>query len=49
MENKAIEKARRTCEKIAYEHEVPVSSVVWAGNNKFVVVKCGVEYRIEAA
>lgn len=41
MHNKTIEKAQRDRAEIAVEYETPVSSVVWIGNNKYIVVKDG--------
>ncbi len=43
---KKIEKARKKSEKLAKKYGVPVSSVVWIGNNKYIVVKDGNEIRI---
>lgn len=43
---RAIEKARRDAEKIAESYNVPVSAVVWIGDNKYVVVKDGKQIRI---
>ena len=37
----SIEKAQRDKEQIAAEYGVPVSSVVWMGDNKYIVVKNG--------
>lgn len=44
--HKTIEKARRDCEELAREYAVSVSSVVWIGDNKYIVVKDGNEIRI---
>lgn len=41
-----IEKASKDRESLAKEYGVPVSSVVWIGDNKYIVVKEGREIRI---
>jgi hypothetical protein len=46
MENNAIEKAARDREALAASYGVPVSAVVWIGNNKYVVIKDGREIKI---
>ena len=43
---KPIEKAQRDRIAIANSYGVPVSSVVWIGDNKYIVVKEGREIRI---
>lgn len=43
---KAIEKAQKGCAELAKSYGVPVSVVVWMGNNKYIVVKDGQEIRI---
>lgn len=41
-----IEKATRDREELAKEYGVPTSSVVWIGDNKYIVIKDGREIRI---
>lgn len=36
-----IEKAKRDREELARSYNVPISAVVWIGNNKYIVVKDG--------
>lgn len=38
---KSIEKAQKDCEQLAKEYGVSRSAVVWAGDNKYIVVKDG--------
>lgn len=40
-EDKIIEKAKGTKEKLAKTYNVSTSSIVWAGGNIFVIVKDG--------
>ena len=44
MNNKAIEKAQRDAREL--EKEYPGSSVVWMGDNKYLIVKNGEVIRI---
>lgn len=46
MKNKVIEKAARDREELAAAYGVPVSAVVWIGNNKYIVIKDGREIKI---
>lgn len=46
MKNIAIEKAQRDCAELAREYNVSLSSVVWIGDNKYIVIKNGKEIRI---
>lgn len=46
MAEKAIEKAMKDKEELAAEYGVPVSAVVWIGDNKYIVVKDGREIYI---
>ncbi len=39
----AIEKAQRDKAQLAAKYNVPPSSVVWAGGNRYIVVKDGAE------
>lgn len=39
---KTIEKARKDKEEIAAQYNVPVTSVIWIGDNRYVVIKDGV-------
>ena len=41
-----IEKAQKSAEQIATKFSVPLSAVVWAGNNDFIVVNKGKEILI---
>lgn len=43
---KPIEKAVKDKEELAKSYDVPVSSVIWIGNNKYIVVKDGKQIRI---
>ena len=38
---KAILKAEKGREELAKEYDVPISAVVWLGDNKYAVVKDG--------
>lgn len=40
-----IEKAQRDKEELARSYEVPISAVVWIGDNKYIVIKDGEEIR----
>ena len=44
--HKIIDKAQKDRAKLAEEYGVSESSVVWLGDNKYIVVKNGVEIRI---
>lgn len=46
MKNKAIEKAMKTKNELAKEYNVSTSSIVWIGNNHYIIVKDGKEIRI---
>lgn len=41
-----IEKAQRDSQELAQSYDVPISAVVWIGDNKYIVVKDGEEIRI---
>ena len=43
---KPIAKAEKDKSELAKSYGVPVSSVVWIGNNKYIVVKDGKQIRI---
>ena len=43
---KAIEKAQRTKAQLAAEYSVPTTSIVWCGDNRYIVVKDGKEIKI---
>lgn len=43
MKNAAIEKAIKDKKELAKIYGVSISSVVWIGNNKYIVVKDGKE------
>ncbi len=40
---KLIEKARKRRDELSRGYDVPKSCIVWAGNNKYIVVKDGKE------
>lgn len=46
MKSKTIDKAAKDKEELARSYGVSVSSVIWLGNNKYIVVKNGKEIRI---
>lgn len=46
MKNVPIEKAQRDCEELAREYNVPRSSVIWIGDNKYIVIRNGETIRI---
>lgn len=39
--HKIIEKAQKDVQELAQKYGVPASSVVWMGDNKYIVVKDG--------
>lgn len=43
MKNVAIEKATKDKKELAKIYGVSVSSIVWIGNNKYIVIKDGKE------
>ena len=42
-----IEKAQKIAKQVAQKFSVPLSAVVWAGNNDFIVVDKGKEILIK--
>lgn len=46
MNNKVIENAQKAKEELAKLYGVPVSSIVWKGDNKYILVKNGKEYLV---
>lgn len=46
MKNIAIEKAIKDKEDLAKEYDVETSSIVWIGNNHYIIVKDSKEIRI---
>ena len=46
MKNVAIEKAVKDKVDLSKEYGVPTSSVVWMGDNHYIVVKDGEEIRV---
>lgn len=44
---KAIERASKATEELSKKYSVPTSSIVWIGNNNYIVVKDGKEIRIK--
>lgn len=43
MENAAIEKAIKDKKELAEMYGVSISSIVWIGNNKYIIIKDGKE------
>lgn len=43
MNDKVIEKAKKDKEELEKLYGVPVSSIVWKGDNKYIVIKDGKE------
>lgn len=41
-----VEKAKKDKEELAKSYDVPVTSIVWMGDNKYIVIKDGMEIRI---
>lgn len=41
-----IEKAKKDKRELANEYDVPISSIVWIGDNHYIVVKDGTEITI---
>ena len=46
MKNTAIEKAQKDRKELVQQYNVSYSSVVWCGDNKYIIVKNGKEIRI---
>ena len=46
MKNVAIEKAITDKAELAKQYDVSISSIVWIGDNKYIVVKDGKEIKI---
>lgn len=46
MKNVAIEKAIKDKVELAEQYNVSISSVIWCGDNKYIVIKDGKEIRI---
>ena len=46
MNDKVIEKVKKDKEELAKLYGVPVSSIVWKGDNKYIVIKDGKEILI---
>lgn len=46
MKNVALEKAIKDKQELAREYNVPVSAIVWIGDNHYIVVKDGKEIKI---
>lgn len=46
MNNKTIEKANKDKEELAKLYGVPVSAIVWKGDNKYTIVKNGKEVQV---
>lgn len=46
MKNVALEKAIKDKTELAMQYNVPTSSIVWLGNNRYIVVKDGKEIKI---
>lgn len=46
MRNVVIEKAIKDKKELAKEYDVPISAIVWIGDNHYIVVKNGKEIKI---
>ena len=46
MTNKVIDKVVKDKAQLAIEYNVQTSSIVWIGNNHYIIVKDGKEIRI---
>lgn len=46
MRNVALEKAIKDKAELAKQYSVPISAIVWIGDNHYIVVKDGKEIRI---
>lgn len=46
MRNVPLEKAIRDKAELAAQYDVPASSIVWIGDNRYIVVKDGKEIKI---
>lgn len=46
MINKSIEKAANDKKKLAIEYNVTTSSIIWIGDNHYIIIKEGNEIRI---
>lgn len=46
---KEIERAREVIEKLSIAYKVPASFIVWAGNNKYIIIKDGKECWVECS
>ena len=46
MKNIAIDKAKKDKIELSKSYSVPVSAIVWIGDNKYIVVKDGKQIRI---
>ena len=44
--DKVLERSRKFKKELAASYEVPETSIIWIGNNNFIVVKEGKEIRI---
>ena len=41
-----IKKAKKAKQELSMLYNVPISSIVWKGNNKYIVIKAGKEILI---
>ena len=46
MNRKIEEKVQKDKKELSVSYNVPISSIVWIGNNKYIVVKDNMEIRI---
>lgn len=46
MKNVEIEKAQKDRKELAQQYNVSTSSIVWCGDNKYIIIKDGKEIRI---
>lgn len=45
--NLVIDRAARTKEKLAALYDVPISSIIWMGDDRYIIVKNGKEFCVE--
>lgn len=46
MKNVALEKAIKDKKELSAQYGVPTSSIIWIGDNRYIVVKDGKEIKI---
>ena len=45
MKNVPIEKAQKDKLEIAKKYNIPISTIVWIGDNHYIIVKNGIEIK----